>query len=445
VKYTILCVDDEQIVRDSLKEQLKRAFGSEARIEAVESAEAALELLQELNDLGAPVPVVIVDHIMPGLKGDDLLCEIHKRMPDTLKVLLTGQASGDTVGKLVNHANLYRYVGKPWERADLELTVRGAVGRYFQDRKLEQQNDELREMTESLRHKSETFFRFVPRELLSLLGVDEHYEEVRLGLGVEKFLSILFADIRGFSALCEPLSPSRCVRFVNEYLQCMEKPITENGGFVQSFAGDGVMAMFEGPTDNAVRAGIGMSRGLQRFNEGRRREGLSPVRIGVGINAGETVLGTVGARSRIQCSVVGDPVNMAARCESLTKRYRCTLLVSDRVVSGLTDPSAYTLRQVDRIQVEGRSGPLELVEVVDAEPDHVHEIRRKTLERYRSAIESYYRAEFVEASRLFAECLVMDPNDVNALSYLARCREHAANGVPANWDGVARGGYQVAQ
>jgi two-component system, sensor histidine kinase and response regulator len=139
----ILCVDDEKIVLDSIKEQLRRHFQDQFSVETVDSGEEALELIDELLSDGLQVPVVVSDHIMPGMKGSELLAKIHDEYPRILTILLTGQADGNAVGYAVNSASLYRYIAKPWDEEDLIQTLREASRSYFQDRKLEQQNREL--------------------------------------------------------------------------------------------------------------------------------------------------------------------------------------------------------------------------------------------------------------------------------------------------------------
>jgi signal transduction histidine kinase len=140
----ILCVDDEPIVLSSLKRQLIGAMGSEFAIETAQAAEEALELLDELGEEGVQVPLVISDHMMPGMRGAALLIELQQRRPQTFKVLLTGQADADSVGSVVNAGALYRYIGKPWQQDDLVLTVREACRGFFRDLQLEEQNRELR-------------------------------------------------------------------------------------------------------------------------------------------------------------------------------------------------------------------------------------------------------------------------------------------------------------
>ncbi|MEQ9484221.1 MAG: response regulator [Coleofasciculus sp. F4-SAH-05] len=122
----ILLVDDEPMVLESLAEDLLRNLGSDYQIEAAESGEEALEILEELQVEGIEIAVVISDQVMPGIKGDELLCQIHLQFPQVLKIMLTGQAEADAVGKAVNSANLYRYIAKPWDAIDLNLTVKEA-------------------------------------------------------------------------------------------------------------------------------------------------------------------------------------------------------------------------------------------------------------------------------------------------------------------------------
>ncbi len=151
-RLAIICVDDEAAILDSLKDQLKRQC-SGCTIEIAESGEEALEILEELRRDNYQVALVISDQIMPGMKGDELLMEIHQHYPEVLKILLTGQASPEAVVNAVNEANLYRYIAKPWEEADLSLTVSEALRRYQQDLMLAEQNEALRQINASLEQK----------------------------------------------------------------------------------------------------------------------------------------------------------------------------------------------------------------------------------------------------------------------------------------------------
>ena len=140
----IVCVDDEPFVLESLKEQLKRRLGDDYCIEVAESGEEALEIVAELQAEEIEIPLIISDQIMPGMKGDELLIQLHVQYPKILKIMLTGQASAEAVGNVVNAANLYRYIAKPWDETDLGLTVIEALRSYERDLKLGEQNEAIR-------------------------------------------------------------------------------------------------------------------------------------------------------------------------------------------------------------------------------------------------------------------------------------------------------------
>ncbi len=152
-KGTIICVDDEKFVLLSLKDQLMYNLGSDYNIEIAESGEEALEIFAELQANKIDIPLIISDQMMPGMNGDELLTQIHLLYPKTLKILLTGQTSADVIGNAVNHANLYRYLTKPWDETDICLTATEAIRCYFQEQQLAAQNTQLAELNQDLEQK----------------------------------------------------------------------------------------------------------------------------------------------------------------------------------------------------------------------------------------------------------------------------------------------------
>src|SRR5262245_22471415 len=139
MKEHIICVDDEEGILTALRQQLGARFGDECQIEVAQSAKDALELVDELSREGEPLAVMIADQIMPGMKGVELLEEVHKRSPVTTKILLTGQAGLDAVVAAINKAGLNRYIPKPWDEPDLRLTVESLLKTY----RLHRQNEVL--------------------------------------------------------------------------------------------------------------------------------------------------------------------------------------------------------------------------------------------------------------------------------------------------------------
>ncbi|MEG3921623.1 PAS domain S-box protein [Microcoleus sp. T3_A4] len=149
-KPVIICVDDEPIILESLKIELKKTLGEEHLLETAEGGEDALELIEELLAEGCEIVAVISDYLMPNIKGDELLKQIHRISPKTIKIMLTGQADLEAVANTIKYAKLYRYISKPWQSEDLKLTVKEAINSYFREKQLAQQNAQLQKLNQEL-------------------------------------------------------------------------------------------------------------------------------------------------------------------------------------------------------------------------------------------------------------------------------------------------------
>jgi diguanylate cyclase (GGDEF)-like protein len=146
----ILCVDDDSTVLNALRGVFAKHFGSELQVEFAESGDEALEIVAELRGQGRELGLVITDFMMPGMKGDEFLVRLHELSPNTVKIMLTGQSDLTGVKRAINHANLYRFLEKPFLNEDIVLTVRAAVRAYCQERDLIRQNEELRRLNAEL-------------------------------------------------------------------------------------------------------------------------------------------------------------------------------------------------------------------------------------------------------------------------------------------------------
>lgn len=146
----ILCVDDDSTVLNALRSLIANHFGPELQVEFAESGDEALEIEAELRAQGGELSLVVSDFMMPGLRGDELLTQLHEKSPKTVKILLTGQSDMSGVKRAINDANLYRFLEKPFLNEDILLTVRAAIRAYWQDRDLIRQNEELRRINAEL-------------------------------------------------------------------------------------------------------------------------------------------------------------------------------------------------------------------------------------------------------------------------------------------------------
>ncbi|MEG4204494.1 adenylate/guanylate cyclase domain-containing protein [Microcoleus sp. Pol7_A1] len=269
---------------------------------------------------------------------------------------------------------------------------------------------------------TDAYGRFVPHQFLHLLGY-ESIIDVNLGDQVQQEMSVLFADIRDFTALSETMTPGENFKFINAYLSRMEPAITSNNGFIDKYIGDAIMALFSDCADDAVKAGIAMLNILTTYNEHRQKVGYIPIQIGIGINSGSLMLGTVGGKSRMDSTVISDAVNLASRIEGLTKDYGVPLLISQQTLERLRNPADYAIRIVDKVQVKGKSQYVVVYEVFDADPPEIRSAKLANLPVYTEAMLLCDRKEFREAGKLFEECLRKNPSDPVARIYLKRCRD----------------------
>ena len=274
----------------------------------------------------------------------------------------------------------------------------------------------------SLAELNQAYERFVPRQFLQFLD-KESIIDVQLGDNVQQKMSILFSDIRSFTTLSETLTPEDNFKFINAYLSRMEPAITDHNGFIDKYIGDAIMALFSGQADDAVKAGIAMLHQLRIYNQHRQNSGYPPIRIGIGINTGGLMLGTIGGVSRMDSTVISDAVNLASRIEELTKYYQVSLLISHHTFSRLSDPTNYAIRLIDKVKVKGKSELVTVYEVFDADLSQIKAAKLATLQTFTEAWYFYNMKAFAEAKKRFAEVLRVNPQDQVANIYLNRCQQ----------------------
>ena len=421
----IICVDDEQTILDSLKTELKQTLSDQYLIEIAQSGEEALELAEELLEEQYEIPLVISDYIMPNMKGDELLKRFHVISPNTRKIMLTGQADFKAVANVIKYAKLYRYIAKPWDTEDLALTISEAIKSYVKDKQIAKKNQELEK-------KVKTFHKFVPVQFLKLLNLKDS-DPIELGTCVEKNMSIMFADIRGFTTLSENMSPQENFNFINAYLSQMEPLIDQHHGFIDKYIGDEIMALFPIQADDAVRAAIAMLKKLLSYNQGRQRAGYSPISIGIGIHTGPLMLGTVGGKNRMDGTVISDAVNLSSRVEGLTKTYGTPLLITEQTYQQLTDISQYKIRNIDNVTVKGKMNSVIVYEVFDADSPTSIEMKLETKTFFEQGVQCFHQAEFHHAQVFFEKVYQINDDDRVTQIYLNNCQNILSMIIPKSF------------
>ena len=207
---------------------------------------------------------------------------------------------------------------------------------------------------------TEAYQRFVPEQLLESLD-KKSILEVELGNQVQKDMTVLFSDIRSFTNISEQLDPADNFKFVNDYLAAVVPSIRKYDGYVDKYIGDAIMALFTKKSSDAVYSAIDMLSKLDALNKERIRQGLPNISIGIGINTGSVMLGTLGVPDRMEGSVISDTVNLSARLEELTKFYKVPLIISSETENKL--PNSIQRREIDIIEVKGKKNKVRIFEV----------------------------------------------------------------------------------
>jgi signal transduction histidine kinase/class 3 adenylate cyclase/ActR/RegA family two-component response regulator len=393
--FKIFVVDDEIINLQVLINHL--TLQNYAICRATNGIEALAEI-----EKGYKPDLILLDVMMPKMTGYEVCRRLRERFPlNELPILMLTAKNqvSDLVEGLESGAS--DYLTKPISKHELMARIK---------------------MHLQLSKLNLAYSRFVPRQFLHFLN-KESIVDVQLGDQVQKEMSILFSDIRSFTTLSENMAPDDNFKFINTYLSYMEPVIIEYNGFIDKYIGDAIMALFGGSADDALKAGLEMLHQLQKYNEDRQKTGDIPIRIGIGINTGSLMLGTVGGHQRMDGTVISDAVNLASRIEGLTKNYGVSLLISHQTYSRLKEPADYAIRMIDKVRVKGKSQLVTVYEVFDADLPSNKAGKLATAKTFANALSCYEQQDYTKAALLFKKCLNKNPLDTVADIYLKLCHQ----------------------
>jgi class 3 adenylate cyclase len=289
---------------------------------------------------------------------------------------------------------------------------------------------EIKDLSGEVNHMTTVIRGVIPYVSMSTLK----HSERETPTNERKTLTLLFTDIRGFTTISEKLPPNKVVEMLNHYLDIQYTIIEENGGDVDKFVGDEVMATFDGPKrdQNACKAAIEIRKAMAREKELAKAQGREEVSIGIGINSGPVVFGSMGARNRMDFTSIGDPVNLAARLEGTNKEYATKTLLTSVVYEKVKD--AFICREIDLVKVKGK-----------AEAARIYELLQETkgssekLERMRKVFEdslAYYRKQKWDTAAKGFAALVKDYEDDTSKVFLGRIAQFKEDPPGKDWDGV---------
>lgn len=281
-----------------------------------------------------------------------------------------------------------------------------------------------------------TMARYMAKEIVDKLLQEE---EDALG-GNAQIASVLFSDIRKFTTISEELGAKETVSMLNDYLTVMVDAIFKHEGILDKYIGDAIMALFGAPfaserdADNALNTANEMIHLLHEFNGRRRQQGKREIDIGVGISTGELIAGNIGSPKRMEYTVIGDTVNLAARLESATKYYGVKVLFSEQTRDSLSGSFRY--REIDLIQVKGKTEPSAIYEALDHHNRQSFPHQQEVLAAFEEGLKHYRQGNWPEAMGCFRTALAGHPGDRPSELYLQRCEHFMLQPPEADWRGV---------
>ena len=255
--------------------------------------------------------------------------------------------------------------------------------------------------------------------------------------------TVLFSDIRGFTTLTEQLGPQGTVHLLNEYFEIMVDCISKEGGILDKFIGDAIMAGFGIPQslgdneDRGLRAALAMIQSLESWNTLRESDGKLPVHIGIGLNSDNIVSGNIGSKKRMDFTMIGDGVNLAARLESACKQYSAKILISEFTKARLK--GTYRMREIDLVVVKGKTVPIAVYEVLDYHTNESFPHLMEVLSLFKDGVSKYREMKWDAAQAQFKKCLELNAKDALSQMYIDRCELLRASPPPlvdGQWNGV---------
>ena len=279
------------------------------------------------------------------------------------------------------------------------------------------------------------FGQYIPPELVDEMSKDPESYDLE---AKREQLTVLFSDVRGFTNISEGLDPKSLSTLMNELLSPMTRIVHDNGGTIDKYMGDAMMAFWGAPVSNenhasaAVHSGMAMLEQLGPLNEGFAAKGWPDVKIGIGLNTGNMNVGNMGSEFRMAYTVLGDAVNLGARVEGLTKEYGVLFIVTEFTA---TEAPEYEYRILDKVRVKGKEEPVTILEPLGL-TEEVSAAEIDERDRYHSALDLYKQQKFEDAIQVLEQLdREFGERFVHQL-YVKRCQHFIATPPTENWDGV---------
>ena len=396
-KLKIMVVDDNPVNLQVIKNQLS---GSIYRVMPFLSGEEALKHFEK-----NPPDLVLLDIMMPGMDGYEVCRQMRNRYTTTELPIILVTAKSDAMDMEEGlKAGANDFLAKPYTQEELLVRVKTHL---------------------NLSRTNSVYSRFVPIEFLEFLG-HENIVDIQLGDQVQKEMTVLFVDIRAFTALSESMTPQENFKFINSFLSRLSPMIQENGGIIDKYIGDSIMALFPNRPEDAIRAAQEMVGHMELYNKQRATCGYRPISIGVGIHTGNLILGIIGDEGRMQGTVISDAVNLASRIQDVTKLYGANIIISQESFIKLENPTEYGFRFLGKVRVKGKNSTVSLFEIFDGDPEPMRSQKNETKSEFEEAILMFSKRDFDGASELFRKIIAVSHEDRASRLFLEKAETFIA-------------------
>lgn len=332
----------------------------------------AARILKEFD-----MDVAMVAERLPNMSGLQFCESVHATFPQLLTVLMTSGQDMHAVKAAVKAKRLFAYLkdGFDADEAQVVLTLAVQQVRLLDDNK--SLSLELKRSVDEQTRVMELFKRYVPEQVVSQTLYRNNDDVL---VGETRVVSILFADIRNFTRFAARVSPTDVVSFLNDFWTIMTEPVRNNLGSVNKLIGDGVLAVFGAPNSylenqqNAVQCALDMMEALKKVNIMYQDVLGEEIKIGIGINTGEVVVGNIGTADYLEYTVIGDAVNVASRIETMTKRKPNSILISESTLVEVD--GTFDTQEVESLEMSGKKEPVRVYEVLGKRAAKIQPIGR---------------------------------------------------------------------